>query len=139
MKIFLYYVGKPRDPHANAMAANYVERCTRYARTEMREINPERFDPWTKHPSAAKYLLDPAGKQHDSMAFAKLIGKAEEEGRDLVFLVGGASGPPEEWRKQSGQTLSLSALTFSHELARIMLAEQLYRAFATLRGHPYPK
>jgi 23S rRNA (pseudouridine1915-N3)-methyltransferase len=105
----------------------------------MREVQPDRFDPWEKHPSATKIVLDPAGKNLDSAQFARLIGKAEQEGRDLVFLVGGASGLPEAWRGRDGLILSLSAMTFPHEFARVMLAEQIYRALATLRGHPYPK
>lgn len=139
MRIFLYYVGKPRDPHANRLAEDYIRRVNRYARAEMREIQPARFDPWQKHPSAAKILLDPAGKSTDSMQFAKLMDKAAQDGRDLVFLVGGASGLPEDWRERGGMLLSLSALTFPHELARVVLAEQIYRAFTMLRGHPYPK
>ena len=139
MKIFLYFIGKPRDAHANSLAGDYMERCGRYLRCEMREVQPGRFDPWDKHPSATKILLDPAGKVLDSLQFSKLLGKAEQESRDLVFLIGGASGPPPEWRTAAGLTLSLSTMTFPHELARVMLAEQIYRALATLRGHPYPK
>ena len=139
MKILVYFVGKPRDAHANSMAEEYFKRSSRYLRCEMREIQPERFDPWTKHPTASKILLDPTGRSFDSAQFAALISKAEQESRDLVFLVGGASGLPEEWRDQHGVLLSLSAMTFPHELARAMLAEQIYRALATLRGHPYPK
>ena len=56
-----------------------------------------------------------------------------------MFLVGGADGPPEGWRERADLLLSLSPMTFPHEFARVMLAEQLYRAFTTLRGHPYPK
>ena len=55
------------------------------------------------------------------------------------FLIGGASGPPETWRQKDGLLLSLSAPTMPHELARVVLAEQIYRAFTLLRGHPYPK
>lgn len=121
------------------MAEDYIARCDRYVRSEMREVQPERFDPWTKHPSAAKILLDPAGKGFESLQFSRMIGKAEQDGRDLVFLIGGASGLPANWRDRNGLMLSLSAMTFPHELARVMLAEQIYRAFATLRGHPYPK
>ena len=94
MRIFLYYIGKPRDEHANGMAQEYIRRVSRFARAEMREIQPARFDPWEKHSSAAKILLDPAGKPMNSQQFAQLIAKAEREGRDLVFLVGGASGLP---------------------------------------------
>src|SRR5579871_3947756 len=119
------------------MAEEYLKRCGRYARTEMREIQPARFDPWSRHPSARKILLDPSGKTLDSAQFSKLIGKAEEEARDLVFLIGGADGLPAIWRARGDMLLSLSALTFPHELARVVLAEQLYRAYTMLRGHPY--
>lgn len=139
MRILLYYVGKPRDPHANRMAEEFIQRSTRYGRCEMREIHPARFDPWSKHPTATKVLLDPAGKPMDSAQFAKLVSTAEQEARDLVFLVGGATGPPDSWRRNGGLLLSLSAMTMPHELARVVLAEQIYRAFTLLRGHPYPK
>ncbi|HEV2688351.1 MAG TPA: 23S rRNA (pseudouridine(1915)-N(3))-methyltransferase RlmH, partial [Bryobacteraceae bacterium] len=75
----------------------------------------------------------------DSAAFAKRIGKAEQEGRDQVFLIGGADGPPSGWRDRADLLLSLSPLTMPHEFARVILAEQLYRAFTMLRGHPYPR
>lgn len=139
MKILIYHVGKPRDPNANRMAEEFVQRSSRYSRCEMREVQPARFDPWAKHPTATKILLDPAGKAIDSVRFAKLVGTAEQESRDLVFLIGGATGLPEAWRSNNGMLLSLSALTFPHELARVVLAEQIYRAFTILRGHPYPK
>jgi 23S rRNA (pseudouridine1915-N3)-methyltransferase len=139
VKIFLYYIGKPRDPHANAIAADYVARAARYAACEMREIRPDRTDPAAKHPSARRILLDPAGQRLDTHAFVALISQAERDARDLVFVVGGADGLPAAWRDRAELLLSLSAMTFPHELARAMLAEQIYRAFATLRGHPYPR
>lgn len=139
MRIHIYFIGKPRDPAANAMATEYLKRLERFARCEMREIQPNRFDLWAKHTSALKILLDPAGKVFDSSGFARCIGKAELEARDLVFVVGGAEGLPDGWKKRADLLLSLSAMTYSHELARVMLAEQIYRAFAILRGHPYPK
>ncbi len=139
MKIYLYFIGKPKDPHANAVAADFLGRAARYCPAEMREIRPGRADLWDKHPSARKIFLDPAGKVLDSAAFARLFAKFEQEGRDLVFLVGGHDGLPPAWRTRADLLLSLSAMTFPHELARAMLAEQIYRAFATLRGHPYPR
>jgi 23S rRNA (pseudouridine1915-N3)-methyltransferase len=139
MKIFLYYVGKPRDAHANRMAEEFILRSTRYARCEMREVVPARFDPWAKHPTATKVLLDPAGQAMDSPRFASLVSQAEQEARDLVFLIGGATGLPANWRQNRGLLLSLSEMTMPHELARVVLAEQIYRAFTLLRGHPYPK
>ena len=139
MKIYLYFIGKPKDQHTNSMAADFVSRAARYCACGMREIRPDRVDLWEKHPSARKILLDPAGKPMDSGAFAGLISKAEMEGRDLVFVVGGHDGLPPQWRPRADLLLSLSPMTFPHELARAMLAEQIYRAFATLRGHPYPR
>ncbi|HMC62567.1 MAG TPA: 23S rRNA (pseudouridine(1915)-N(3))-methyltransferase RlmH [Candidatus Solibacter sp.] len=139
MKIYLYFIGKPKDPHANAIAEDFLARAARYSSAEMREIRPDRIDLWSKHPSAHKIFLDPAGKPMDSAAFAGLLSKAEMEGRDLVFLVGGHDGLPPGWAARAHLLVSLSAMTFPHELARAMLAEQIYRAFATLRGHPYPR
>jgi 23S rRNA (pseudouridine1915-N3)-methyltransferase len=139
VKTYLYFIGKPKDPHANALAGDFVARAARFAPVEMREIRPERTDLPAKHPAARKVFLDPGGKPMDSAAFAALIAKAEMEGRDLVFLIGGHDGLPAGWAARADLLASLSALTFPHELARAMLAEQIYRAFATLRGHPYPR
>ena len=139
MKVFLYYIGKPRDPHANRMAEDFVQRASRFAPTLMREIRVERADLHARHPNAGHFYLDPAGKALDSAAFARLFENAEMSGRDLVFLVGGADGLPPALRNSSATLLSLSPMTFPHELARAMLAEQIYRAFATLRNHPYPR
>ena len=139
MKIYIYFIGKPKDAHANGLAEEYVKRAARYCSTEMREIRPERTDLWAKHPSARKVFLDPGGKPMDSAAFANWMARAEEEARDLVFLIGGHDGLPKDWADRADALISLSAMTFPHELARTMLAEQIYRAFATLRGHPYPR
>ncbi len=139
MKIYLYFIGKPKDSHVNAVAEDFLGRVGRYCPAEMREIRPERSDLWAKHPTARKIFLDPGGKTLDSAAFAKLFASSEMEGRDLVFLIGGHDGLPAGWGARADLLLSLSAMTFPHELARAMLAEQIYRAFATLRGHPYPR
>ena len=137
MKIFLYYIGRPKDPHANAVAEDFLNRAGRFAPCEMREIRPDRFDPWQRHPGGRKILLDPAGKPMDSAAFARLIAQGEQDGRDFVFVLGGHDGLPSDWRPRADLLLSLSAMTFPHELARAMLAEQIYRGFAILRNLPY--
>jgi 23S rRNA (pseudouridine1915-N3)-methyltransferase len=139
VKIYLYFIGRPKDSHANALAADFVARAARYAATEMREIRPERLDLWARHPSARKILCDPAGKLLDSDGFRTLIAEAERVGRELVFVIGGHDGLPEGWESRADLLLSLSPLTFPHELARVIVAEQIYRAFASLRGHPYPR
>jgi 23S rRNA (pseudouridine1915-N3)-methyltransferase len=139
VKIHLYFIGKPRDAHANALAADYLGRIAHFATVQSSEIRPDRFDLFAKHAAARKVFLDPAGKPMDSEAFAQLMGRLEMTGQELVFLVGGADGLPPEWRDRADLLLSLSPMTFPHELARAMLAEQIYRAFAILRGHPYPR
>jgi 23S rRNA (pseudouridine1915-N3)-methyltransferase len=139
VKVFLYFIGKPKDTHANAMAEDFMSRAARYAKAEMREIRPDRFDPWERHAAARKILLDPAGREIDSKAFAGLIQDAEMQGRDLVFIIGGHDGLPAEWRPRADDLLSLGKMTMPHELARVIVAEQIYRGFATLRGHPYPR
>jgi 23S rRNA (pseudouridine1915-N3)-methyltransferase len=139
VKLYLYYIGKPRDPHANNIAEDFMERIRHFTKAEMREIRPDRFDLWTRHPAARKILLDPAGREMDSGQFTALVEKAEMEGRDLVFVVGGAEGLSPAWRERADLLVSLSRLTLPHELARAVLAEQIYRAFTTLRGHPYPR
>lgn len=139
MKIYLYYIGKPRDPRANGMAQDYLERAARYCPCESREIRPERTDLKARHPAARLVLLDPAGKPFDSKDFTALVERTMQTGQDLVFVVGGADGLPPGWAATASLLLSLSPMTFPHELARAMLAEQIYRALATLRGHPYPR
>jgi 23S rRNA (pseudouridine1915-N3)-methyltransferase len=139
VKVFLYYIGKPKDPNANRIAEDFLGRASHYAPTQMTEIRPEKTDLHTKHPTARRIYLDPGGRRMDSQAFANIFRDAEMSGRDLVFLIGGHDGLPAGWREQADLLLSLSPMTFPHELARAMLAEQIYRSFVILRGHPYAR
>jgi 23S rRNA (pseudouridine1915-N3)-methyltransferase len=101
----------------------------------MREIHPGRFDPWAKHAGAAKIFLDALGKKLDSAGFIAQV----EKWHDMVFIVGGSDGLPPEWRARADLLLAISPMTMPHELARVVLAEQIYRALTTMRGHPYPR
>jgi 23S rRNA (pseudouridine1915-N3)-methyltransferase len=139
MRVTVLYIGKARDEHANAICAEFLKRAGRYGSCEQREIVPGRYDLFQRHAAARKVFLDPAGRSFDSARFVALINKAEDEGQDLLFLVGGHDGLPPEWKSRADLLLSLSPMTFPHELARAMLWEQIYRAFTTLRGHPYPR
>jgi 23S rRNA (pseudouridine1915-N3)-methyltransferase len=139
MKVFVFYIGKVRDVHANAIAAEFMKRSGHYADCEMREIVPDRFDLFAKYPTARKVFLDPAGRAMDSPQFIHMVEEAEQESRELVFVVGGHDGLPPAWKSKADVLVSLSTMTFPHELARAMLTEQIYRAFTTLRGHPYPR
>lgn len=139
MRVDLLFIGKARDEHANAIAAEFLKRTGRWATVEMREIHPGRYDLFGRHAAAQKVFLDPAGKAWNSEKFIEFVAGNEQLGRDLVFLIGGHDGLPPEWKPRADVLLALSPMTFPHELARAMLAEQIYRAFATLRGHPYPR
>lgn len=139
MKVFVYFIGKARDEHANAIAEEFLKRTSRWVPCQMREVDPRKFDLAAKHPSALKVMLDPAGRAMDSAKFIALVERTEQEGRDMTFLLGGHDGLPDGWKQHADLLLSLSMMTFPHELARAMLAEQIYRGFATLRGHPYPR
>jgi 23S rRNA (pseudouridine1915-N3)-methyltransferase len=143
MKIHLVMLGKTRRPEIRALLDDYVARLARFADVQLSELREESAASLRKlalDSAATVVLLDDAGKPQTSPQFAKWLGEMRDRGaREIVFLCGGAEGFPEALRRRATQKLSLSSLTFSHELARAMLAEQLYRAFAILAGHPYPK
>jgi len=143
MKIHLVLVGKTRRPEIRALVDDYAARIGRFADvqlTELREDSAASLRKLALDSAATVVLLDDAGKPQTSTQFAKWLGESRDRGaREIVFLCGGAEGFPEALRRRATQKFSLSSLTFSHELARAMLAEQLYRAFAILAGHPYPK
>jgi 23S rRNA (pseudouridine1915-N3)-methyltransferase len=83
-------------------------------------------------------VLDQRGKTLSSEDFATRLGRWQDEGvGDLAFIIGGADGLDPAWRQRAALVLSLGAMTWPHVLARVMLAEQLYRAQSILAGHPY--
>ena len=143
MKIRLVMLGKTRRPEVRTILDDYVARVRRFAEVQINELREDSAASLRKlalDSSATVVLLDDTGKPQTSAQFAKWLGEARDRGaREIVFLCGGAEGFPEALRRRATQKFSLSSLTFSHELARAMLAEQLYRAFAILAGHPYPK
>lgn len=119
------------------MAAEYLKRASRWLTCQMREIDPKRLQE-PAHP-AFRVALDPAGQLMSSDAFAAFLARRELEGRDVVFYIGGADGLPEQFKHEADLLLSLGPMTLPHELARVVLAEQIYRALASMRGHPYPR
>lgn len=127
-------MGKPRSREANVLAQEYAVRLGRYCRFEMRQIKNESAA--AAYDRALRVVLDPAGEELNSQQLAGLLEKA---GRDVAFFVGGADGFSEAFRAGADRLLSLSRMTLPHELARVLLAEQIYRAFTILRNHPYPR
>jgi len=142
MKIRLLMLGKTRGPETGAILAEYVKRIGRSCPIEVSEVrNGEAaLKKLDADRAATSLLLDAGGKAYDSTAFAKWIGEMRDRGtREIIFVCGDADGFPETLRERVNQRISLSTMTYSHELARVMLAEQIYRAFAILSGSPYPK
>lgn len=143
MTIRFIMLGKTRRDEIRALLDDYINRIRRYAETEIIELrdgSPAALRKLRIEPSATVVLLDAAGKKFTSQQFARWLGDLRDRGvRDLVFLCGGAEGFPDEFRSTAKQQLSLSTLTMPHEFARVVLAEQIYRGFAILAGHPYPK
>ncbi len=142
MKIRLLLLGKTRRAELCALLDEYVKRIARSCPIDVTEVRDataamKKLD---ADRAATAVLLDAAGKSHDSESFAKWLGEQRDRGtREIIFVCGDADGFPAELRERVKQKVSLSAMTYSHELARVMLAEQLYRAFAILSGSPYPK
>jgi 23S rRNA (pseudouridine1915-N3)-methyltransferase len=121
---------------------DYVKRISHHAPVEVLEVRNVKsaLQKLDADRAAEVILLDAAGKHLDSDKFAKWLAEFRDRGqREIIFLCGDADGFPPELGSRARQKLSLGAMTFSHELARVMLAEQLYRAFAILSGSPYPK
>lgn len=136
-------LGKTRRAEIRALVDDYVERIRHYADVEISELRDASASAFRKlklDTAATIVLLDAAGKQFTSQQFARWLGDMRDRGvREVVFLCGDAEGFPPELRTAAKQKISLSTLTMPHEFARVVLAEQIYRAFAILAGHPYPK
>jgi 23S rRNA (pseudouridine1915-N3)-methyltransferase len=143
MKIRLIMLGKTRREEARSLVDDYASRIKHYAEIEileLRDSGPAALRKLKIDPAATIVLLDAAGKQFSSQQFARWIGELRDRAvREVVFLCGDAEGFPDELRARAKQKISLSTLTMPHEFARVLLTEQIYRAFAILAGHPYPK
>jgi 23S rRNA (pseudouridine1915-N3)-methyltransferase len=146
-------VGKLRDANMRAACEDYLGRARRYFRVEVREMapRPRGSTPAERRRTEGAALvaalprdgnvvaLTRAGRAEDSARFARRLASWQTTGRDLSFLIGGAFGLDAAVIERCDARLSLSPLTLPHELARLVLLEQLYRAGTILRGEPYHK
>ncbi len=142
MRIRFLMLGKTRRPEIGALLRDYVTRIGRTNAVEVTEVRDgaAAVKKLAASQSATVVLLDPGGKVMDSETFAHWIREQRDRGtREMIFVCGDADGFPELVREQVKAKLSLSSMTYSHELARLMLSEQIYRAFAILSGSSYPK
>lgn len=154
MQIKLLAVGKTDSAAITELTEIYTKRLTRYIRFEF-QIVPDlkkraklSFEQQKKQegdlllnqlsPSDFVVLLDEAGKQFTSMAFADYLQQRMNSGiKNLVFIIGGPYGFSEEVYQRANGKLSLSKMTFSHQMVRLFFAEQVYRAFSILNNEPY--
>ncbi len=138
--IRLVAVGKIKEPYLQAGIAEYAKRLRPLCKLEMVELPDEGMEKEAarigKYLGPDTYLLDAGGKAMDSLAFAQLVKKHSLA--PLTFVVGSAEGIDASL-KSKAKLLSLSSMTFTHEMARLVLLEQIYRAQLINKGHPYHK
>lgn len=154
MRIVVAAVGKPRDAALAAAIRAYEERAARYWPLEIHEVReePARSAPpdlvrqregarlLAKIPAGAQLVAcDAGGVAMTSEAFAEWLQRSRERAHDIAFVIGGAIGLAPQLRSQAASRLALAPWTLPHELARLVLAEQIYRAGTIVRREPYHK
>ena len=144
MKIKIAWIGKTKEPAVASLTEEYLKRISRYAQVEGVVVRDE-ADVIAKFGASAKgavkstlVLMDSRGKEYSSEQFAKFLGDYQDRNPlPLVFTIGGADGFGADARAAAQSVISLGKMTLAHELARVVLLEQVYRAFTILKGHPY--
>lgn len=142
MRIRVFVIGKPRLAYAAAGVAEYLPRLRRFGPAEvvpLRAAAAAPAAPWMRLPkSALKVLVDGRGRELTSAGFAAELGRWLVAGHaEIAFLIGGADGHGAAERAAADYTMALGKLTLQHELALVVLLEQLYRARTILAGGPY--
>ena len=153
MRITLLQTGKTRDRFINEGVEEFRKRMTHYVpfiietvpdlkstrNMSTKEIQQKEGAMILKKIKASDYLilLDERGKEYHSLGFANHLNSLEGRVNQVVFLIGGPYGFSEEVYRRANEKFSLSKLTFSHQLIRLLFMEQIYRAFTILKGEPY--
>jgi len=151
VKIKIAWIGKTKEAAIQSLTDEYLKRISRYTQVEGLALHDEAAllqlrgraasAKSSKTSNAGKstlVLMDSRGKQFSSEEFAHFLEDYQDRNPlPLVFAVGGADGFSEAARSAAQHTISLGKMTLPHELARVILLEQLYRAFTILKGHPY--
>lgn len=153
MKITLLVVGKTTDAHIEALMNGYIGRLTHYVPfnlqviPELRNTKSLTFDQQKQaegelilravSSATDLVLLDEHGREYRSIEFADYLQRKMTAGRDVTFVVGGPYGFSEAVYARANGKISLSQMTFSHQMIRLIFTEQIYRAMTILRGEPY--
>ncbi|WP_326491735.1 23S rRNA (pseudouridine(1915)-N(3))-methyltransferase RlmH [Myxococcus stipitatus] len=154
MKVRLLSIGKDRSGLYEPAVQEYARRLTHYTRFELVELSEasgRKLKPGDAKAAEADAILDKRKPQDllvaldergallDSVELSRYVAKAQTGAKDLLFVIGGDEGLDTRVRDAANLTLSLSKMTLPHRLARVVLVEQLYRAFTILKGEPYHK
>lgn len=149
MKITILAVGKEKDFSGHELVNEYIDRISHYYPVEILYLSGS--DKKSEHEKLEKTLekfvhggsdfviaLDETGKKVSSVGLSDLIGKAANmSSKNIVFIIGGAYGIPANIRESANLTLSLSDMTFTHQMVRLLIAEQIYRACTIQKGEGY--
>ena len=152
MEIKLLVVGKTKNKELISLISNYVKRIKLYNKfqiievsstkskknneNEIKKIESENILKKVKN-NDLLILLDEKGNNYNSREFANFVKIKTQENKTIIFVIGGAFGFSNELYSKSNGSISLSNMTFSHQIIRLFFAEQLYRAFTILNNHPY--
>jgi 23S rRNA (pseudouridine1915-N3)-methyltransferase len=154
MRIRVLWEGKTKDAHLRALQSDLVRRIEHFTPLTVEELPPlgkagrrtgPGLSPSERHllekmRESSKVFLDDRGREWSSAEFAEWLGHQALRGtRELVFLIGGPEGFSAAFRKEADVLLALSRMTLTHDWARALLLEQIYRGFTILRGYPYPR
>jgi len=143
VKLKIAWIGKTKAPAIQTLTDEYLKRLKQYAEVEGSGLKDEAgllklCEPGARPVRHTLVLLDTGGKQLSSEEFAKWMGDYQDRSSSpLLFAIGPADGFSEQARRAATLVLSLGKMTLAHELARVVLLEQVYRAFTILKGHPY--
>jgi 23S rRNA (pseudouridine1915-N3)-methyltransferase len=153
MRLRVIWTGKTRDAHLRALLSDYLKRLSHFVKCEVSELRESSgaekmtgIDRDSKrisdglHAGAINVLLDPEGTEWTSQQLAKEIQRWQVNGtKEVTFIVGGPNGVSAELSARADKRWSLSRLTLTHEMSRVVLLEQLYRAYTIIHGLPYQK
>ena len=139
MKLRIVWVGKTKNPQQAKLCEDYIGRIRHFLRLEIAEVKEAKL--LAELASSDRVVaLDPKGKQWTSDQFAKFVQQhMTSDPRSLTFVIGDFAGLPPEVKKRADVQWSLSPLTFTHDLTRVLLLEQIYRALSIIHNLPYSK
>ena len=150
MKFRFIWIGRTKDKNWKALQEDYLKRLSHFVKCEITEIKDSARHEnsevegkrilETLNPKTFAVLLDVRGKTISSHQLSGEIQKWQNSGtKEISFIIGGFEGASNDIRERADYLLSLSFLTFTHEMARVVLLEQLYRGYSILKGFPYQK